>query len=125
MNEGAFATGGEGKPRMGRVNHKEILLAPIVAFPVYLVLVTLISGFGRVLAGPTAQASASIQHVCGRCEKSPVRPAVPGYGASLRDRAVLCHPAPRACWWLAAQISPDLRCLLVGVMLALVALILE
>ena len=34
---------------------KEILLAPIVAFPIYLVLVALISGFGRVLAGPGAR----------------------------------------------------------------------
>ncbi len=57
---------------------EEILLAPPVAFGVYVALVTLISGFGRMLAGQ-AKASSAKRSTYASGEAPPVRPAVPGY----------------------------------------------
>ncbi len=56
----------------------EILLAPPVAFAIYLVLVGMISGVGRLMAGP-GQATAGKSSTYAGGEASPVRPAVPGY----------------------------------------------
>jgi len=55
-----------------------ILLAPPVAFAVYLALVSLISGFGRMLAGEV-KSSAAKSSTYASGEAPPVRPAVPGY----------------------------------------------
>jgi NADH:ubiquinone oxidoreductase subunit 3 (subunit A) len=56
----------------------EILLAPPLAFMIYLVLVGILSGFGRVLAGP-AQDTPLKSSVYASGEAPPIRPAVPGY----------------------------------------------
>lgn len=55
-----------------------ILLAPPVAFLVYVVLVGILSGFGRMLAGDTTTSDAKTSLYSGG-ETSPTRPAVPGY----------------------------------------------
>ncbi len=57
---------------------KDILLAPPVAFSIMLVLVGIISGIGRVMAGP-GNASAAKSSIYAGGESSPIRPAVPGY----------------------------------------------
>ncbi len=104
---------------------KAILLAPIVAFPVYLVLVTLISGFGRVLAGPTAQASALKSSTYAGGEKSPVRPAVPGYRPFFVIALFFAILHLGVLVIGSTDLSPISGVYLIGVMLALVALILE
>ncbi|RPJ00862.1 MAG: hypothetical protein EHM39_04175 [Chloroflexi bacterium] len=103
---------------------KDILLSPIVAFPIYLAAVALISGFGRILAGPGA-ASALKSSIYAGGEKSPVRPAVPGY------RPFFVIALFFAILHLGVLLigSTDLSLMsavyLIGLMLALVALILE
>lgn len=57
---------------------EDILLGPPVAFVVYLVLVGILSGFGRVLAGP-AQESEAKASTYASGEAPPIRPAAPGY----------------------------------------------
>ena len=57
---------------------EEVLLAPPIAFAVYVVLVGVLSGFGRMLAGPS-DASEIKSSTYGSGEASPVRPAAPGY----------------------------------------------
>jgi len=56
----------------------EILLAPPVAFLIYVVRMTGLSLFGRSLAGPS-EASAAKSSTYSSGEASPTRPAVPGY----------------------------------------------
>lgn len=56
----------------------DILLAPPIAFLVYLVLVGLLSGMGRVLAGAGSESAAKSSTYAGG-EAPPMRPAVPGY----------------------------------------------
>jgi NADH:ubiquinone oxidoreductase subunit 3 (subunit A) len=55
-----------------------ILLSPPIAFIIYLVLVGLLAGFGRLLAGPGHQTPfKSTTYASG--EAPPSAPAVPGY----------------------------------------------
>jgi NADH:ubiquinone oxidoreductase subunit 3 (subunit A) len=56
----------------------DVLLAPLGAFVVYLALVAGLSGFGRLLAGPTQQSPLKSSVYAGG-EAAPQRPAVPGY----------------------------------------------
>jgi NADH:ubiquinone oxidoreductase subunit 3 (subunit A) len=56
----------------------EILLAPPIAFVLYLVLVGVLSGVGRVLAGP-GHATAMKSSTYSSGEAAPTRPAAPGY----------------------------------------------
>ncbi len=55
-----------------------ILLAPPVAFVIYLVLVGLLSGFGRLMA-PSGEQSTVKASTYASGEAAPVNPAVPGY----------------------------------------------
>lgn len=57
---------------------KDVLLAPPIAFAIYLVLVAILSRVGRVMAGPS-EASAAKSSTYASGETSPVRLAVPGY----------------------------------------------
>ena len=104
---------------------KEILLAPIVAFPIYLILVTLISGFGRVLAGPIAKVSEIKSSTYAGGEKSPVRPAVPGYRPFFVIALFFAILHLGVLVLGSTDLSPISGVYLVGLMLALVALILE
>lgn len=56
----------------------DILLAPPIAFAAYLVMVGILSGIGRAMAGP-GHASLGKSSTYAGGEASPVRPAVPGY----------------------------------------------
>lgn len=58
---------------------KDVLLAPPVAFLIYVVFVTGLSLLGRFLAGPTATVSEAKSSTYAGGEVSPIRPAVPGY----------------------------------------------
>lgn len=57
----------------------EILLAPPVAFAIYVVLVAILSGFGRILAGAGSASGGAKTGTYAGGEPSPTRPAVPGY----------------------------------------------
>lgn len=57
---------------------RDILLAPPIAFAIYLLLVGILSGIGRALAGP-GQATAGKSSTYAGGEAAPARPAVPGY----------------------------------------------
>jgi hypothetical protein len=57
----------------------EVLLAPPIAFLIYIGFVTGISLFGRFLAGPVEAASEAKASTYAGGEAAPVRPAVPGY----------------------------------------------
>jgi len=101
----------------------EFLLAPVGAFVVYLALVAGLSGFGRLLAGP-AQASEAKSSVYAGGEASPQRPAVPGYRPffvialffAILHLGILILGSGLA--------TPITGVYLVGLMLALLALIL-
>ena len=58
---------------------KDILLVPPTAFLLYTVFVTGLSLFGRMLAGPAAEVSEAKASTYAGGEASPVHPAVPGY----------------------------------------------
>ena len=57
---------------------KDILLAPPIAFLAYVVLAGVLTGFGRRLAGPS-HASALKASTYASGEVASTRPAVPGY----------------------------------------------
>lgn len=103
---------------------KEVLLTPIVAFPIYLVIVTLISGFGRVLAGP-AEASELKSSTYAGGENSPVRPAVPGYRPFFVIALFFAILHLGVLLLGNMDLSPASGMYLIGLILALVALILE
>lgn len=56
----------------------EILLVPPVAFLLYLALVGVLAGGGRILAGPARPTALKSSTYAGG-EAPPVRPAAPGY----------------------------------------------
>jgi hypothetical protein len=56
----------------------DILLAPPAAFAIYIVLVGILTGFGRMLAGHNTTSDLKTSTYSSG-EISPIRPAVPGY----------------------------------------------
>ena len=102
----------------------EILLAPPIAFGIYLVLTGVLSGFGRALAGPAGEASEVKLSTYASGEAPPVSPAVPGYRQffvialffAVLHLGVLVLGSSDLSWTAAAY--------LVGLILALLALIL-
>src|SRR5690606_1670093 len=58
---------------------EDILLAPPIAFGIYLVLTGVLSGFGRALAGPASEASEAKLSTYASGEPPSVCAAVPGY----------------------------------------------
>ncbi len=57
---------------------KDILLSPAVAFLLYVALAGILSGVGRVLAGP-GRATPLKSSIYASGEAPPTRPAAPGY----------------------------------------------
>lgn len=102
----------------------EILLAPPIAFAIYLVLTGVLSGFGRALAGPGSASSEAKVSTYASGEAPPATPAVPGYRQfftialffAVLHLGVLMLGSSDLSWTAAA--------FLVGLILALVALIL-
>lgn len=101
----------------------EILLAPPIAFAIYLVLTGALTGFGRALAGPGAPSDAKVTTYASG-EAPPASPAVPGYRQfftialffAILHLGVLMLGSSDLSWTAAAY--------LVGLILALLALIL-
>ncbi|MBN1679544.1 MAG: hypothetical protein JW966_04580, partial [Anaerolineae bacterium] len=58
---------------------KDVLLAPPIAFLVYIAFVSGLSLFGRFLAGPVTESSDAKSSTYAGGEIASVRPAVPGY----------------------------------------------
>jgi hypothetical protein len=102
----------------------DVLLAPPIAFIAYLALVGLLSGFGRLLAGPAQTSSAKASTYTGG-EAPPARPAVPGY----RPFFVIALFFAIAHLGVLVVGSSDLSAItgvyLAGLLLALLALILK
>ena len=101
----------------------EILLAPPLAFVAYLALVGLLSGFGRVLAASGEQSAAkSSTYASG--EASPQRPAVPGYRPFFLIALFFAILHLGVLMLGSGDLSGTMGIYLVGLILALVALIL-
>jgi NADH:ubiquinone oxidoreductase subunit 3 (subunit A) len=101
----------------------EILLAPPLAFTAYLVLVGVLSMFGRSLAGKT-ESSAAKSSVYAGGEASPVSPAVPGYRPFFVIALFFAVLHLGVLMLGSSDLSSISGIYLVGLVLALIALIL-
>jgi NADH:ubiquinone oxidoreductase subunit 3 (subunit A) len=101
----------------------DILLAPPVAFLVYLVLVGILSGFGRILA-PSGQASPTKSSTYASGEASPVAPAVPGYRPFFKVALFFAILHLGVLMLGSGSLAPIVGVYLVGLALALIVLIL-
>lgn len=102
---------------------EDFFLSPIVAFPVYLVLVGAISGFGRVLAGPASASDAKSSTYSGG-EASPQRPAAPGYRSFFVIALFFAILHLGVLMLGSSDLSTMAGVYIIGLMLALIALIL-
>jgi len=100
-----------------------VLLAPPIAFVMYLVLVAILSGFGRVLAGP-AKASVLKSSTYASGEAPPRRLAAPGYRPFFTVALFFAVLHLGVLMLASGGLTPIMGVYLVGLMLALVALIL-
>ncbi len=101
----------------------EVLLAPPIAFLIYLVLAGILSGVGRALAGPT-RASSIKSSTYASGEAPPLRTSLPGYKPFFVI-ALFFAIVHLGVLMLGSSIStPIAAAYLVGLVLALVALIL-
>ncbi len=100
-----------------------ILLAPPIAFLIYLVLVAVLSGFGRMMA-PSGQKSAVKSSTYASGEASPVNPAVPGYRQFFTVALFFAILHLGVLMLATGGLTPITGVYLVGLGLALVALIL-
>lgn len=103
---------------------QEILLAPPIAFMIYLALTGVLSGFGRVLAGPAGESSATKTSTYSSGEAAPVRPAVPGYRQFFTIALFFAVLHLGVLMLGSSGLSPVAAVYLVGLILALLALIL-
>lgn len=102
---------------------QELLLSPVVAFPIYLVLGILLSRFGRLLAGP-AQVSEAKSSTYSGGETAPQRPAAPGYRPFFVIALFFAILHLGVLILGSSDLSATAGIYLVGLMLALMALIL-
>ncbi len=98
---------------------KEILLAPPVAFVFYLVFVGLLSGLGRMMAPKSSKSS-----IYAGGEASPIRPAVPGYRQFFVVALFFAVVHLGVLVLGSGDLSAPMGIYLVGLILALLALIL-
>lgn len=101
----------------------EILLAPPVAFVFYVALVAILSGFGRVLAGAGSQSPAKVSTYAAG-ESSPTVAAVPGYRPFFVVALFFAVLHLGVLVLGSGDLSSVVGIYLVGLILALVALIL-
>ncbi|MBN1201096.1 MAG: NADH-quinone oxidoreductase subunit A [Anaerolineae bacterium] len=102
---------------------EDFLLAPPIAFAIYLGLVGILSGFGRVLAKPSETSSAkSSTYASG--EAPPVRSAVPGYTPFFVIALFFAILHLGVLMLGSSNLSSTAGIYLVGLILALLALIL-
>ncbi len=101
-----------------------ILLSPPIAFLIYLVLVGVLAGFGRVLAGPGHQTPfKSTTYASG--EAPPSHPAVPGYRPFCVIALFFAVLHLGVLVVGSSGLTPITGVFLVGLILALVVLIVE
>ena len=101
----------------------EILLIPPIAFFVYLILVTVLTGFGRMLAGPS-RASALKSSTYASGEAAPVHGAMPGYRSFFVIALFFAMLHLGVLMLGSSSFTPVAGAYLVGLMLALLALML-
>lgn len=100
-----------------------ILLSPPIAFLIYLGLVVLLSGFGRLLAGP-AETTPLKSSTYSSGEAPPLRAAAPGYRPFFAVALFFAVLHLGVLMLGSSDLSPMTIIYLVGLMLALLALIL-
>ena len=100
----------------------DFLLAPPVAFAIYVLLVAILSGFGRVLAGAGSISAHKTSTYAGG-EPAPTRPAVPGYRPFFVVALFFAVLHLGVLVVGSGDLSPVMGIYLVGLILALVALI--
>jgi NADH:ubiquinone oxidoreductase subunit 3 (subunit A) len=101
----------------------QILLSPLIAFPLYLGLVALLSLAGKALAGPSKYSPGKSSTYAGG-EASPTRPAAPGYRPFLVAALFFAILHLGVLVLATGAASPIAVIFLIGLMLALLALIL-
>jgi len=101
----------------------DILVSPPIAFLIYLLLVALLSGFGRLLAGPS-QPSAVKSSTYSSGEAPPTRIAAPGYRPYFVVALFFAILHLGVLMIGTSDISPMAVVYIIGLMLALLALIL-
>lgn len=101
----------------------DLILSAPIAFLIYIVLVTILSGFGRVLAGP-AQATPVKASTYASGEKSPTHLAAPGYRPYFVVALFFAILHLGVLMIGSSNMSPIALVYLVGLILALLALIL-
>ncbi len=101
----------------------DILLAPPIAFLIYLVLVGILSGFGRLMA-PSGPESAVKTSTYASGEAAPVNPAVPGYRQFFTVALFFAILHLGVLMLATGGLTPITGVYLVGLALALVALLL-
>jgi len=101
----------------------DLLLSPPVAFVIYIPLVLALLGVGRMLAGPSDGERDEDQHLRQRRGRADLR-GRPGVPAVLPDRPLLRDGAPGDARARAGSLPPPAAVYLVGLFVALVALIL-
>ncbi len=101
----------------------DILLAPPIAFLIYLVLVGIISGLGRMMA-PSGSESAVKTSTYASGEAAPVNPAVPGYRQFFTVALFFAILHLGVLMLATGGLTPITGVYLVGLALALVALLL-
>ncbi len=100
-----------------------ILLSPPVAFLINLVLVGILYGIGRLLAGP-ANVTSGKSSTYASGEAAPTRPAVPGYRPFFVAALFFAILHLGVLMLGSGAFTPILGIYLAGLMLALLALIL-
>jgi NADH:ubiquinone oxidoreductase subunit 3 (subunit A) len=101
-----------------------ILLAPPIAFLIYLVLVGILSGAGRVLAGP-GHATPAKSSTYSSGEAPPTQTAAPGYRPFLVVALFFAVLHLGVLMLGSSRLTPITGVYLVGLLLALLALILR
>ena len=101
----------------------QILLTPLVAFLIYLALAALLGTFGRKLAGPV-KSSALKSSTYSSGEQAPTRMAAPGYRPFFVVALFFAVLHLGALVLGSGVASPAMLVYLLGLMLALLALIL-
>ncbi len=101
----------------------DILLSPPIAFLIYLVLVGLLTGMGRVLAGPE-RVGALKRSTYASGEAAPTRIAAPGYRPFFIIALFFAILHLGILMLGSSNLSPYAGFYLLGLVLALVALIL-
>lgn len=101
----------------------DILLAPPIAFAIYVALVAILSRFGRVLAAPGQASSLKATTYAGG-ESSPTHPAAPGYRPFFVIALFFAILHLGILILGSGTLTPITAIYLVGLLLALLALIL-